>query len=401
MPNYKYKAVTADGRTIESVILAPDEADVIRQLQNQKMTPVSIKRHETTKESSSVVSGKIKINVVLMFTKQLYTLLHAGIPIVAGLNAIRVQQPDPKFKKIIEFITRDIEQGSKLSAALSQFPKVFPQIFINSIKIGEVSGTLEESLKYLHTFLEKDTNMKKDVKKAMRYPITVILGIIAAFAVFMTVVIPNFIPLFENSGQELPLPTIILIKMHDIIANYGLFVVLGVVAVIAGIYFYRKTPEGRYNLDLLSLQLPVFGDFLRKVSISRFANLFYTMNRTGIPILKSFEIMKETMENTVYSKELAIIADKLTKGEDISTSLKQSPYFTSLLVEMVSIGEKSGSLDDMLNNVSQFYDQEVSEIVGNMTALIEPIVTIVLGGMILLLALALFLPMWDMMSLMK
>jgi type II secretory pathway component PulF len=143
------------------------------------------------------------------------------------------------------------------------------------------------------------------------------------------------------------------------------------------------------------------GDFLKKVSIARFTNLFYTMNRTGITILKSFEIIEEAMENTVYSKEMSIIADKLTKGEEISTALQQSPYFSSLLVEMVSIGEKSGSLDDMLNNVSQFYDQEVSDTVGNMTALIEPIITVALGGMILLLVLALFLPMWDMMNLMK
>jgi len=399
MPNFKYKAVNQEGRTIESVMLAPDEDDVIRQLERQNMMPVSIKRYEAEKQTAPV-GGSVKMATILMFTKQLHTLLKAGIPIVAGLNTIRMQQPDPKFKKMIEFITRDIEQGSKLSAALSQFPKAFPQIFINSIKVGEVSGTLEESLSQLHTFLEKDTNMKKSVKKAMRYPITVILGIIAAFAVFMTVVIPNFIPLFENSGQELPLPTVILIGMHDILMNYGLLVTVFIIALIVGIYFYGKTPKGRFNIDLLSLQLPVFGDFIRKVNISRFASLFYTMNRTGIPILKSFEIMEEAMENMVYSKELQIVADKLTKGEEISASLQQSPYFTSLLVEMVSIGEKSGSLDDMLNNVSQFYEQEVSETVENMTALIEPIVTVVLGGMILLLALALFMPMWDMMSLM-
>jgi type II secretory pathway component PulF len=381
-------------------MLAPDEDDVIRQLQKQNMMPVSIRQFEV-QEQSSPVGGSVKMATILMFTKQLHTLLKAGIPIVAGLNTIRVQQTDPKFEKMIEFITRDIEQGSKLSAALSQFPKAFPPIFINSIKVGEVSGTLEEALSQLYISLDKDTNMKKAVKKAMRYPITVIIGIIAAFVVFMTIVVPNFIPLFANSGLELPLPTVILIKMHDILMNYGVLVFLGAVALVAGVYFYRKTPQGRFNLDMLILQMPIFGEFIKKVNISRFANLFYTMNRTGIPILRSFEIMQEAMENTVYSKEVGVVADKLTKGEEISTSLGQSKYFTPLLVEMVSIGEKSGSLDEMLNKVSQFYDQEVNDTVSNMTALIEPIVTVVLGGMIALLALALFMPMWDMMNVMK
>lgn len=188
--------------------------------------------------------------------------------------------------------------------------------------------------------------------------------------------------------------------MYYLITDYGILLLLFIVALAAGIYFYARTPAGRYKIDSLLLQIPIMGMFIRKVNLARFSQLFYTMNRTGIAITQTFDIMQRTMENEVYNKELGIIADKITKGEEIAKSLQQSPVFTPLMVEMVSIGEKSGSLDEMLANVAEYYNQEVSDTVANLTSLIEPIITVGLGGMILLLALALFLPMWDMMNIM-
>ncbi len=399
MPNYKYKAVNPEGQTVESVLMAPNEADVKRQLNKLKMIVISVsevKSQKTTNQFKLVV----KESVVLHFTKQLYTLLKAGVPIIASLRALREQSPEEGFKSVIENIIQDVEGGSTLSDAFSQFPKIFPPIYINSLKIGEISGTLEDTLMYIHDFLSEDSHMKKEVKKAFRYPVMVFMGIIGAFIVFTTSVIPNFIPMFEAAHAELPLPTRILIAANDLIANYGLIILLLVIALVVAIIFYTRTPKGGYNFDLFLLKLPIIGDFIRKVNVSRFSKLFYTMNKTGINITRAFEIMQETMENKVYHKEIGIVADKISKGEEIAVSLEQSPYFTSLLVEMVSIGEKSGSLDEMLLSVSEYYKREVSETVANMTSLIEPIVTVLMGGMILILALAMFLPMWDMMKLM-
>ncbi len=397
MPNYKYKAVNEEGRTIESVLMAPDIPEVKRQLKELNMLVISV-REVKSKKNTNLFKLAVKENIVLHFTKQLYTLLKAGIPIVTGLKALREQVKDENFKQVIEIITQDVEGGSKLSDALSQFPKIFPPIYVNSVKIGEVSGTLEETLRYLHSYLEDDAQMKRDVKKAFRYPLFVMIGLVGAFIVFTTTVIPNFMPLFQQSGKELPLPTRILIAMHDYIADYGLLILVATVLLIVGIVYYIRTPAGKLKFDNLLLHLPIMGEFVRKVNIARFTRLFFTMNKTGISITKAFEIMRKTMGNEVYNKELKIIADKISAGEDLSNSVGQSPYFTALLVEMLSIGEKSGSLDEMLASISEYYSREVADTVKNLTSLIEPIVTVVLGGMILLLALAMFLPMWDMLN---
>ncbi len=397
MPNFKYKAINQEGKTIESVILATDEQDVMRQLRELEMIPVYVKKQDS-KKNTGKLNFRIKDNVLIIFTKQLYTMLKAGVPIVSCLNTIREQAHDENFKAALELISSDIEQGSKLSDALGQYPKIFPPIYLNSIKVGEVSGNLEESLMYLHKFLDDDARMRAEVKKALRYPMFVFIGIIGAFIVFTTTVIPNFIPMFEKQQADLPLPTKILVEIHYLLSNYGLFVMLGTVLLIVAAVLYFRTPQGRFNLDLFSLKIPVIGSFLEKVSISRFAKLFYTMNRTGINITKTFEIIQETLENKVYNREVRLAGERIINGQGIARSLKQSPYFSTLLVEMIAIGEKSGSLDEMLANVSEFYDNEVSETVSNMTSLIEPVVTIVLGGMILLLALAMFMPMWEMLN---
>jgi len=200
------------------------------------------------------------------------------------------------------------------------------------------------------------------------------------------------------SGQELPLPTKILMGFYYLITNWGILLLVLLGAAAAGLWSYIKTPAGRYQADLLQLQVPVMGVLVRKLNISRFAKLLHTMNKTGISIVKSFEIIEETLDNTVYRKEVKTVRDKVIKGDSLAESIKQSPYFDKLLVIMVSIGEKSGSLDEMLANVSEFYYREVSDTVENLTSMIEPVVTVVLGTMMLFLALAIFLPMWDMMS---
>ena len=399
MPNYEYKALNPEGRMLTSVLMAPDVEDVKRQLQDMQMMVISIKEIKSAKTTDHFKLN-VKESLILHFTKQLYTLLKAGVPIISSMRALKEQMQDEGFKQIIETIQQDIEGGSKLSDALAQFPKVFPNIYTNSIRVGEISGTLEETLLYVHDYMETDSRMRKDVKKAFRYPMFVMIGIVGAFIVFTTTVIPAFMPMFESLGAELPLPTKILVGAHYLITNYGILLLLGLGAIIAGVVFYIRKPEGRYQFDTMMLKLPVMGEFIQKVNVSRFAKLFFTMNKTGINITKAFEIMQDAMENRVFYKEIGIIADKISKGEKIATSISQSPHFTSLLVEMISIGEKSGSLDDMLYSVSEYYNSEVSDTVANMTSLIEPIVTVLMGGMILVLALAMFMPMWEMMSIM-
>ncbi len=398
MPNYKYRAYDADGKIIESTVLARDEEEVARQLDELNLMPVFIEKQESKKQTKKIKMN-IKDDVVLLFTKQLHTMLKAGIPMLLALQTVKEQTKDENFKQIIETIRRDIEQGSKLSDALSQFPKVFSSIFINAIKVGEISGTLEESLLYMHQFMEKDLQIRSDVKKALRYPMFVVIGIIGAFFVFVTTVIPNFLPMFQGTGHALPLPTRILLGVYTLMTDYGLILFIVLVVTTASLVYYFRTPKGRFFLDQNLLKLPVIGNFLQKVIVARFARLFYTMNRTGVNITETLHIMQKSLGNMVYNKEIETVADNIIKGESIADALRRSRYFPELLVDMVAIGEKSGSLDDMLLSVSNYFEEEVNNMVQNMSSLIEPVITIVLGGMILLLALALFLPMWEMMNL--
>ncbi len=399
MPNFKYRAYDAEGKIIESTILAKDEDDVARQLDELDLIPVSIEKQESSQKKKKLKMN-VKDDVVLLFTKQLYTMLKAGIPMLLALQTVKEQTKDANFKNIIDTIRRDIEQGSKLSDALSQFPKVFSSIYINAIKVGEISGTLEEALMYMYQYMEKDIQIRSDVKKALRYPMFVVIGIIGAFFVFVTTVIPNFLPMFENTGNPLPLPTKILLGMYVLITDYGVLTFFVLVVLTAAAVYYFKTPKGKYSLDEHLLKIPIIGKFIQKVIVARFARLFYTMNRTGVNITETLQIIQKSLGNAVYNQEIELVAENILRGESIADALRKSNYFPELLVDMVAIGEKSGSLDDMLLSVSNYYEEEVSEMVQNMSSLIEPIITVVLGGMILLLALALFLPMWEMMNIM-
>lgn len=401
MPTYKYKAINAEGKMLDSTITASDQDELVRQLQKLDLIPVKIQEKETAKKVQRKFGRRIKTQTIILFTKQLHTLLKSGVPILSSLNAIKEQNPDPGFRQMVEMIAKDIEQGSKLSEALGKFSKVFPPIYLNSIRVGEVSGTLDSTLVYLHQYLEQEVKVRKNVKRAFRYPILVISGLIAAFIVFITMVIPAFIPIFQSFTIELPLPTRILIWIHGVIQGNGILLSLGFIGLIIALYFYRKTPRGKYQFDYFLLKLPILGTLLNKVSISRFAKIFYTMNRTGVPVIQTFELLESNLENEVFSREMNVILSKIKKGQGIANSLSQSPLFTPFIVEMVAIGEKAGSLDEMLDNVSQYYDSEVNETIDNMTSMIEPVITVVLGGMVLLFALAIFLPMWDLIGAIK
>lgn len=401
MPTYKYKAINPEGKMLDSTITASDKDELVRQLQKLDLIPVKIQEKETAKKVQRKFGRRIKTQTIILFTKQLHTLLKSGVPILASLNAIKEQSPDPGFKQMVEFIAKDIEQGSKLSEALGKFSKVFPPIYLNSVRVGEVSGTLDSTLVYLYQYLEQEVKVRKNVRRAFRYPILVMSGLVFAFIIFITMVIPAFIPLFESFTMELPLPTRILIWTHDVIQAHGILLALGFVGLLIGLYFYKKTPQGKYQFDYLLLKLPILGTLLNKVSISRFAKIFYTMNRTGVPVIQTFALLESNLENEVFSREMSVILSKIKRGQGIANSLSQSPLFTPFIVEMVAIGEKAGSLDEMLDSVSQYYDSEVNETIDNMTSMIEPVITVLLGGMVLIFALAIFLPMWDLIGAIK
>jgi type IV pilus assembly protein PilC len=399
MNKFEYRALEQSGKIKTGSMQGNDQQSVLKMLKEKSLIPLEVRKHgeEQTKMAQN---KKIKPALLLLFTRQFHSLLKAGIPIVSALRALKDQTKDVNFRAILSTMIENVEQGCRLSESLEKYTRVFPAIYRHSIRIGELSGTLEDTLSYLYLYYENEIKIRKEVKKAIRYPLTVVVGIIGAMIIIITKVIPNFIPIFEASNQVLPLPTRILLIIHDLFSNYasylGFLLVVGAIA----LFFYARSERGGYQLDYIFLNLPVFGSFFKKVTLTRFSKLLYTMNKTGIPIMQSFEIMQKTIDNRVYSKELKFAGDRIVKGISIGESLSKSEYFTPLLIEMISIGEKSGSMDEMLKSISEYYDRDISETVTSMTTMIEPVVTIVLGGLILFLALAIFLPMWDMMQIM-
>ena len=333
-----------------------------------------------------------------MFTKQLVTLLKAGVPIISCFEAIAAQTDSPLLKETIEGIKDDLEAGSNFSSALSKYPDSFDDLYVNSVKAGEEGGVLDQVLLRIGGLMDYEEKIKAKIKGAIRYPIFVVIAILIGFSLMMILVVPKFVGIFEKAKLQLPLPTRILLGMSYILQHYW-YLIFGIgIAAVIGLIFYVRTPKGRMLWDRMRLKLPIFGNLFLKTSMSRFAHMFETLNKSGLPILQTMDIVSKTIGNVYIGVELEKVGQSIEKGKGISKPLQESKLFPPLVVRMIAVGEQSGSLDEMLKNVSEHYDSEINYLVDNLVGLIEPVLTITVGAMILLLALGILLPMWDMMQ---
>jgi type II secretory pathway component PulF len=398
MPVFEYKALNKKNIEITDVIEAANEAEAIQTLQKMGFTPISIVKKKAQIGSSvfgDLFAPKVKTQTLVQFTRQLRTMLSAGIALLEALDVLEKQVEDKYFKQIIGGLKKEVSAGNQLSNALEQYPKVFSKLYVNSVRIGEVTGNLDDILKRLEDFIVFDERTKKNVKKALRYPTMVMTGVIGAVFFFSMYVIPKFKPLFALSKTGIPLPTRIVLAFSDFTLHYGYLLVLFALLAIGGLMYYKKTPQGKRNWDKFILHLPLFGEIVQMVELTRFTKTFQTLNKSGIPVVEAFETIIETIDNEIYREEIKKVLDGLKNGEGIAPSMRKSEYFTQMVIQMIAIGEKAGSLDEMLGIISEFYDEEVENRVSGLTAMIEPIVTVVMGAIVLVLILALFLPMWN------
>jgi type II secretory pathway component PulF len=396
MPAFEYKAVTDAGTVIEESMEAANEAAVADKLQKLGYLPLKIVERRGSLLNADIFGGKkIKVDEVIVFTRQLVTLLRAGVPLLSCLEALVEQMESEGMKDVISQLYVDIESGKSFSEGLSKHPKVFAELYVNSIRAGEAGGALDEVLIRIAKLMEHERETRTRIKKAMRYPIIVVISLVIAVLVLMMMVVPKFIDMFIKVGVELPLPTRILIAVHAAIEGYW-YIILAIVALIfIGLKKYIATTQGRFWWDKLMLSLPIVGDLNLKNAMSRFAKMFETLNSSGLPILQTLEIVSKTVGNVAVGTEIEKASLGIQKGEGLATPLKQSDLFPPMVVRMISIGEQSGALDEMLKNVSEHYDMEVDNAVEGLTSMIEPLLTVGLGVIVLFLALAIFLPMWD------
>ena len=399
MPHFQFRAINDNGQYIEDVIEASSTASVAEKLDSWGYVPLKIKE---TKEGSSKLFGskeKVKVDDVVLFTRQLHTLLKAGVPLLASLEALMDQGTNVTFRDIVQDIYLTIEGGNSFSEALSKHPAVFPKLYVSSIKAGELSGQLDDVLGRMAEVLEHEKNTRDKLKSAMRYPIIVVIALVIAFVVLIVLVVPRFAAMFTQLGAQLPLPTRMLIATSKFLQHDLHFISLGLFLFYYGFKRYIKTSKGRLWWDTQILKLPIFGDLLMKNALSRFSKMFETLNRSGLPILQTLDIVAETVGNEKIGEEVRKISEGVQRGEGIARPMKRSKIFPTLVVRMVAIGEQSGSMEEMLSTISNHYDLEVDYAIKNMTSMIEPMLTVVLGAFILFLALSIFLPMWNVMSL--
>ena len=338
---------------------------------------------------------KIKSEEILLFTRELVTLLKAGVPMLTALEALASQSGD-ELGEVLDDIYVKVMSGKSFSQALGEHPKVFSKMYVSSVYAGETSGSLDEVLDRLVSVIKHDEETKKKVKSAMRYPMFVMGAMVIAMYIMMTQVVPKFGDIFSGMGMELPLTTRILMGISEFAQSYGL-AILGVAAAgIAGMQLFRKTDNGRLWYDTQMLKLPIVGDLALKSTMARFTKMFETLNKSGLPILQTLETVAGAVGNAAVEKLLNQVALGIEKGQGISGSMKKHGLFPPMVTRMISIGEQSGSLDQMLGSVAEHYDMEVEHAIKGLTGMIEPILTVVIGGAVIVMALGIFMPMWGM-----
>ncbi|MFZ1685643.1 MAG: type II secretion system F family protein [Candidatus Zixiibacteriota bacterium] len=399
---FKYRAVTVEGIEHNGVLTADSGDQVENYLSDQNLIPVSINQVSEGRSLSffGMLRGQSYENLI-SFTNQLATLYRAGVPLLKALSIIRIGEPKSRFNFVIDQIRASVQAGKQLSESMSEYPDIFTRVYIAGVAAGEESGKLEETLDELSGMLEREMEIGRQLKVATRYPIIVLSVIAAAFTVMMTMVIPRFVDFYKTFNADLPLPTKMLIACSNAITHYWPLVILGVVAIVFIIRRVLSIPAGRDWHDRQLLALPIFGDLIVKSNMARFALMFRILFRSGIPIVRSIDILTSTIKNTAVAKDIRKLEELFRRGQDVSLNLKEFHYIPDMALQLMAIGLESGSLDKMLAEVGNHYSKDVLYRSRQLTAALEPVLTVVLGAFVLIMALAMFLPMWNLIRVFK
>jgi type IV pilus assembly protein PilC len=399
MPVYTYKARTVGGETQSGEMTASTEADVVGLLRRRRLVVTQVK--EKPKDIKLSFGRGIKTKDLVVFTRQFATMINAGLPLVQSLDILATQQTKPKVAEKIRAILNDVEAGSTLADAMRRHREFFSEVYINMVAAGEAGGILDTILLRLAEYLESSESLKRKVRGAMFYPITVMSFAFVAIAVLLIFVIPTFAGFFESAGVALPMPTRIVMGLSDFLVGYWWAV--GAVAMLAGYLLrtYRATPAGKLVTDRLLLRMPVLGAVLRKAAIARFSRTLGTLVQSGVPILEGLEITARTAGNRVVEDAVLESRVSIAGGETIAEPLKKSGVFPPMVTQMINVGEQTGGLDEMLDKIADFYDSEVSATVDALTSLIEPLMIVVMGTIVGGMIISLYLPMFNIIKLIK
>ena len=395
MPKFNWEAKTRAGSPQKGVMEATNESMVEAQLKKYGFSGITVKGEKAGfKIPGFGPSGKVDTKDLVVFTRQFATMIDSGLPLVQCLDILASQQLNKSFKSALYNIKEAVESGSTFADALAKHPKMFDQLYVNLIAAGEVGGILDTILNRLAAYIEKALKLKKQVKGAMVYPATIISIAVVVIGVILVFVIPTFSKMFADFGGTLPMPTLIVIAISDFLQKYILVIIGVLYGIKVAIGKYYDTVAGRKLMDTLFLKLPVVGVLIRKVAVAKFTRTLGTMVSSGVPIMDGLEIVAKTAGNKVVEEAIYKVRQAISEGKTMAEPLGESGVFPPMVVQMIAVGEATGAMDTMLNKVADFYDDEVDDAVGNLTAMMEPLLMLFLGVTVGGLVVAMYLPIF-------
>ncbi|MFQ5867230.1 MAG: type II secretion system F family protein [bacterium] len=400
MALFSYKVRSPQGNVLTGTMEAREQRMVIDRLRRQRFIVLEIGESKKNAlrdalDSINFLKRKVRHKDLVLFSRQLSTLIGAGVPIVQGLTILMNQIDNPAFKKVITTVREDIESGTSITEALSRHPTVFSDLYVSMVKAGELGGILDVILERISGYQEAAATLRGKIKSAMVYPavIALVAGGVTTFLV--TVVVPAFVKIFQQVSAQLPLPTQILLMLSNFLKHYIIFIIIGLIAFVVGLRQYYKTEAGSMRIDRLLLRLPIFGALLRKVAVAKFTRTLGTLVKSGVPILQALDTVARTSGNRVIEKAVLAAKEAIREGERISEPLRASGAFPPMVTQMISVGEETGNLDAMLSKIAEFYEQEVDAAVSGLTSMIEPVVIVFMGIIIGAIAISMYMPMFQ------
>jgi type IV pilus assembly protein PilC len=403
MAEYYYEALDKGGKQVRGTIDAANEEVIIEKLRNMGYYPLKVMVHKTSAATGDILAlpglrfifHRVKTRHIMTFTRQLATLIDAGLPIIRSLMILQEQVESVIFREKINVIAKDIEGGSSLSEAMARHPKIFDNLYVNMVRAGEIGGVLEAVLNKIAEFLEKRAALISKVKSAMMYPVVVGGLAILIVGFILWKIVPKFVDIFSQMGAELPWLTRQLVAASEIVLHETWKIVLAAVLIYFIFSKINGTREGKYVFDRIQLKMPVLGLLLRKVAIVRFSGTLATLIQSGVPILQALDIVRDTSGNEVVSRAMDKVYNSVKDGESIHEPLRDCGVFPPLVVHMVAVGEETGAIDAMLNKVAEAYERDVNDTVNALTSILEPILIVFLGIIVGTIVIALYLPLFD------
>lgn len=401
MPRFSYKAFNASGGAVSGVIEADSAETAANVLFSRGYVPSQV-------EESIAAPGpewwsrvrkfteRVTARDLILFTKQFRSMIHAGVPLMRIFQVLESQTQNAVLKRAVAGISVSIKEGATLSTAMERNSHIFSPLYYNLVKAGEISGSLPEVLARLIYIIEHEAKIKADIRSALQYPLMVTVALGVAFIVLLTFVIPQFVQMFSRAGLILPLPTKIAIGMYAVLSAYWYLAVGILIFFVVAVRFFLMTEQGQYLKDTLLLRLPIFGPLIVKAVMSRFASIFAILQASGVPIMVSMRVLSGTIGNAAIAVEFDQIREQMQEGKGIAVPLSNAKYFTPMVIDMIAIGEETGNIEEMLNQVSVHYDDEVAYAVKGMSDALGPFLIVILAAVVGFFALAIFLPMWDM-----